>query len=77
MGFYLRAKRFRRKDGKERIYYYIVSGEVKNGKVKQKVVKYLGSAETILEKLNSINTVSNTIPFKEVPVKVWNKRGSV
>ena len=67
MGFYLRAKRFRRKKGKERTYYYIVSGELKDGKVRQRVVKYLGSAETILDKLNQLG--SREKMFTEEPGK--------
>jgi len=40
----------RKKKVKEYIYYYIVEGELRDKKVKQKVIKYLGSAENILEK---------------------------
>ncbi len=44
---YIRAKKKRRKN-----YYYIVEGERDdNGKVKQKIIKYLGNIETILEKI--------------------------
>ena len=43
---YLRAKKIKGKN-----YYYVVEGtRDENGKVKQKVVKYLGSVESILEK---------------------------
>lgn len=46
MMVYLRTKRV-----KGKIYYYIVEGKRdKNGKVKQKVLKYLGTPENILEK---------------------------
>jgi len=45
---YIRAKK---KDG--RIYYYIVEGIRINGRVKQKVILYLGTAETVLRKLKS------------------------
>jgi len=40
----------RKKKVKGYTYYYLVEGELKNKKVKQKVVKYLGSAENILGK---------------------------
>lgn len=44
---YIRSKRF---DG--RTYYYIVEGKTdKNGKVKQKVLLYLGTAEKIYKRL--------------------------
>jgi len=43
--------RSKKKDG--RIYYYIVEGIRVNGKVKQKVILYLGTAETVLKKLKS------------------------
>lgn len=45
---YLRAKVFKRKkDAKPKIYYYLVKAQRKNGKVQQKVIKYLGTAESI------------------------------
>lgn len=46
---YIRSKKV---DG--RIYYYIVEGKInKKGKVQQKVLLYLGTAEGIYEKLKS------------------------
>jgi len=43
---YIRSKKKRKK-----LYYYIVEGERdKEGKVKQKIIKYLGTVENILEK---------------------------
>ena len=43
---YIRAKKKRRKN-----YYYIVEGKRdEDGKVKQKVIMYLGTIENILEK---------------------------
>ena len=36
-------------DGK--IYYYIVKNQLVDGKVKQKVIYYIGTAETLLKKL--------------------------
>lgn len=36
-----------------RIYYYIVENKLINGKVKQKVLLYLGTAESLLKKLKS------------------------
>jgi len=46
MMVYIRTKKI-----KGRNYYYAVEGNRdKDGKVKQKVIKYLGTAENILEK---------------------------
>ena len=43
---YIRAKKLKGKN-----YYYVVEGQLdKDGKVKQKVIKYLGTVEKILEK---------------------------
>jgi hypothetical protein len=42
----------RNKKVKGKTYYYIVEGKTINGKVKQKVIKYLGTAEKILEMAN-------------------------
>ena len=45
---YLRAKTFKRKnDDKVRTYYYLVEAKREGPKVLQKVVKYLGTADTI------------------------------
>jgi hypothetical protein len=50
---YLRAKKIKGNN-----YYYIVEGKRdEEGKVKQKVIKYLGTAENILNKFN--NTTNN------------------
>lgn len=48
---YLRAKKFKRKkDNSEKIYFYIVEAKrTKEGKVQQKVLRYLGTADTILQ----------------------------
>lgn len=46
MMVYIRAKKKRRKN-----YYYIVEGERdKQGKVKQRIIRYLGTVENISEK---------------------------
>ena len=43
---YIRAKKKRRKN-----YYYVVEGSRdEQGKVKQKIIKYLGTVENILQK---------------------------
>ena len=34
-----------------KIYYYIVKNQLVNGKVVQKVIYYIGTAETLLKKL--------------------------
>jgi len=43
---YIRGKKKRRKN-----YYYVVEGERDNkGKVKQNIIKYIGTVENILDK---------------------------
>jgi len=44
---YIRSKKI-----KGKIYYYIVEGKLIKGKVKQKVVLYLGNIDTILKVFN-------------------------
>jgi len=45
---YLRTKSFKRKgDKKSRTYYYLVEAKRTGGKVRQKVLRYLGTADTI------------------------------
>lgn len=45
---YLRGKIFKRKkDAKPKVYYYLVEARRKSGKVQQKVIRYLGTAENI------------------------------
>lgn len=45
---YLRAKSFKRKtDPKPRTYYYLVEAIRSKNKVQQKVIRYLGTADTI------------------------------
>jgi hypothetical protein len=48
---HLRSKKFEGKKSKERIYYYLVKDEYSTGKKIQKVVKYLGTANKIYEKI--------------------------
>jgi hypothetical protein len=48
MMVYLRTKEIK---GKK--YYYLVKGIRENGKVKQKVIYYIGTAETLLKKLRA------------------------
>lgn len=43
---YIRAKKKRRKN-----YYYVVEGIREKQEVKQKIIKYLGTVENILEKI--------------------------
>lgn len=47
---YLRAKKFKRKNDKQpRTYFYLVEAKRTKEKVQQKVIRYLGTADTILE----------------------------
>lgn len=41
---YIRSKKV-----KSKTYYYIVEGKLINGRVKQKVIKYLGTADKMLK----------------------------
>ncbi len=51
MMVYLRSKKI-----KGNIYYYVVEGKLnKKGKVKQKVLLYLGSAKRIIDVFNFYN----------------------
>ena len=43
---YVRSKKI-----KGKTYYYIVKGELIKGKVKQRVIYYIGTADTLLKKL--------------------------
>ncbi|MBI4441319.1 hypothetical protein HY639_04065 [Candidatus Woesearchaeota archaeon] len=47
---YIRIKRFHRASG-VKVYYYVVEGVREADRTKQRVVKYLGSVESILEKI--------------------------
>lgn len=50
MMVYLRKKKIRGHN-----YYYIVRGDLIKGKVKQKVLCYIGTAETLLKKLRLLD----------------------
>ena len=57
---YLRAKSFKRKkDPKPRTYYYIVEATRSKGKVQQKVIRYLGTADTILNDYKEFDQLKN------------------
>lgn len=47
MMVYIRSKKI-----KGKTYYYIVEGKLVNGKVKQKVIRYIGNIDNILEVFN-------------------------
>lgn len=47
---YLRKKKIRGHN-----YYYLVEGKVIKGKVKQKVLYYVGNAETLLKRLKELD----------------------
>jgi hypothetical protein len=49
----------RNKKIKGKIYYYIVEGKLIKGKVKQKVLLYLGNIENILNVFNFYNKQKN------------------
>lgn len=51
MMVHLRSKKFDSTKGKERIYYYLIRDDYSTGKKLQKVVKYLGNANKIYEKI--------------------------
>ena len=53
---YLRSKKFKRKkDEKERTYFYLVEAKRNGKKVNQKVLRYLGTADTISEDYRALD----------------------
>ena len=56
---HLRSKRFIGKKGGERLYYYLVKDDYSTGKKTQKVVKYLGTANKIYEKILKLEELEN------------------
>lgn len=56
---FLRAKKFKRKkDETERTYFYIVEAKrTKEGKVQQRVLRYLGTAETMLKAYQELDNL--------------------
>lgn len=60
---YLRAKTFKRKnDPKPRTYYYLVEAKRTANKVQQKVLRYLGTAETILNNYEELDNFKKPTP---------------
>ncbi len=58
---YLRAKKFKRKNDKQpRTYFYIVEAKRIKEKVQQKVIRYLGTAETILDDYTLLDKLKTT-----------------
>jgi len=58
---YLRTKTFKRKnDQKPRTYYYLVQAQRNKDKVQQKVIRYLGTADTILEDYKLLDQLKTT-----------------
>ena len=51
---HLRSKKFEGKKGRQRVYYYLIKDEYSGEKKLQKVVKYVGTANKLLEKLNRL-----------------------
>lgn len=62
---YIRAKTFKRKkDEKRRTYYYLVESKKNNGNVNQKVILYLGSAESILKSYKELDILRKELSTK-------------
>ena len=60
---YLRAKKFKRKNDKQpRTYFYLVEAKRTKNKVQQKVIRYLGTADTMLEDYKLLDTLKPTPP---------------
>lgn len=58
---YLRAKKFKRKkDQTERTYFYLVEAKRINKKPQQKVIRYLGTADTILKDCQKLDKLTLT-----------------
>ena len=49
---FLRTKKIKNKN-----YYYIVESYRKDGKIKQRVIMYVGTIETMLNKINLANKI--------------------
>lgn len=49
----------RKKKVKKYTYYYIVEGKLQQGKVKQKVIYYIGTIDTLLKKLKLADKILN------------------
>ena len=58
---HLRSKKFEGKKGKERIYYYLVKDVYEGEKKLQKVVKYVGTANKLLEKLKRLEELERKV----------------
>ncbi len=56
---HLRAKKIPGKKRKTLIYYYLVKDDYSTGKKIQKVVKYLGTANTLLKKMLRLDELEN------------------
>jgi hypothetical protein len=52
---HLRAKKIPGKRREFLIYYYLIKDDYSNGKKIQKVVKYLGTANTLLKKMERLD----------------------
>ncbi|MFH1510336.1 MAG: hypothetical protein ABIF10_01490 [Candidatus Woesearchaeota archaeon] len=56
---YLRAKSFKTKQEKKpRTYYYLVEAKRINGKVQQKVIRYIGTADTIFQDYTKLDKLT-------------------
>jgi hypothetical protein len=55
---HLRSKKFKGTKGKVRMYYYLVKDIYENGKKKQKVIMYIGTANKLFEKLKQLEELS-------------------
>lgn len=58
---HLRAKKIPGKKKKQLIYFYLVKDDYSSGKKIQKVVKYLGTANTLLKKMLRLEELENKI----------------
>lgn len=56
---YIRIKKFHRNDG-IKTYYYVVRGVREANRTKQQVVKYLGTIESIMEKMEIAEQIIHT-----------------
>ena len=51
---HLRSKKFKGKKGRDRIYYYLIRDVYEGERKLQKVVRYIGTANKLQEKLNKL-----------------------
>lgn len=58
---HLRSKKFDGKGNRKRTYYYLIQDDYSTGKKQQKVMMYLGTANTIYEKMKRLKELEKKV----------------